>query len=175
MPSAFIPTVCSYPAMPLARQLAHQRYVPLNPLVLERKPLKIPPPTADRDRPVSRRSKPSSRTAFIGEQPNPWELGLPRLRVGQDYTTTVAPPVTRWALGAGRVIGEESPISSSPPSGTRISRYGSTIPWTIAAWLRRRWLDRTLNFDNASAKRATSRRSCLDWIARVRIWVARAT
>src|SRR5207244_12908955 len=78
MPSAFIPTVRSYPAMPLARQLAHQRYVPRNPLVLARKPLKIPPPAADRDRPVSRRSKPSSRTAFIGEQPNPWELLHPQ-------------------------------------------------------------------------------------------------
>src|SRR5438128_3906238 len=78
MPSAFIPTVRSYPAVPLARQLAHQRYVPRNPLVLARKPLKVPPPTADRDRPVSRRSKPSSRTAFIGEQPNPWELLHPQ-------------------------------------------------------------------------------------------------
>src|SRR5205823_11088488 len=35
-------------------------------------------PTADRDRPVSRRSKPSSRTTFIGEQPNPWELLHPQ-------------------------------------------------------------------------------------------------
>jgi len=26
----------------------------------------------DRDRTVSRRSEPSSRTTFIGEQPNPW-------------------------------------------------------------------------------------------------------
>jgi hypothetical protein len=30
--------------------------------------------TADRDRTVSRRSKPSSRTTLIGEQPNPWNL-----------------------------------------------------------------------------------------------------
>ena len=28
--------------------------------------------TVDRDRTVSRRSKPSSRTTFVGEQPNPW-------------------------------------------------------------------------------------------------------
>jgi len=28
----------------------------------------------DRDRTVSRRSKPSSRTTFMGEQPNPWNL-----------------------------------------------------------------------------------------------------
>ena len=31
-------------------------------------------PTADRDRTVSRRSEPSSRTTLIGEQPNPWKL-----------------------------------------------------------------------------------------------------
>jgi hypothetical protein len=67
-----------YPAVPRARQLAHQRYVPPNPLVLGRKPRKSPTPTTDRDRPVSRRSKPSSRTAFIGEQPNPWELLHPQ-------------------------------------------------------------------------------------------------
>src|SRR6202142_3502322 len=78
MPSAFIRAVHSYPAMPLARQLAHQRYVLPNPLVLGKKPLKFPTPTTDRDRPVSRRSKPSSRTAFIGEQPNPWELLHPQ-------------------------------------------------------------------------------------------------
>src|SRR5229473_938665 len=78
MPSAFIRAVRSYPAVPLARQLAHQRYVPPNPLVLGRKPLESPAPTTDRDRPVSRRSKPSSRTAFIGEQPNPWELLHPQ-------------------------------------------------------------------------------------------------
>src|ERR671923_2686966 len=78
MPSAFILAVRSYPALPRAGQLAHQRYVPPNPLVLGRKPLKSPPPTTDRDRPVSRRSEPSSRTAFIGEQPNPWELLHPQ-------------------------------------------------------------------------------------------------
>src|SRR4029450_3716488 len=78
MPSAFIRAVRSYPALPLARQLAHQRYVPPNPLVLGRKPRKSPPPAADRDRPVSRRSKPSSRTAFIGEQTNPWALLQPQ-------------------------------------------------------------------------------------------------
>src|SRR6266404_1156585 len=78
MPSAFILTVRSYPALPLARQLAHQRYVPPSPLVLGRKPLEVPAPAADRDRPVSRRSKPSSRTTFIGEQPNPWELLHPQ-------------------------------------------------------------------------------------------------
>ena len=37
-------------------------------------PLKFPAPTTDRDRTVSRRSEPSSRTALMGEQPNPWNL-----------------------------------------------------------------------------------------------------
>ena len=33
---------------------------------------------ADRDRTVSRRSEPSSRTALMGEQPNPWDLLQPQ-------------------------------------------------------------------------------------------------
>ena len=78
MLSAFILSVHSYPAVPLARQLAHQRYVLLNPLVLKKNLRKFRAPTADRDRPVSRRSEPSSRTTFIGEQPNPWELLHPQ-------------------------------------------------------------------------------------------------
>ena len=32
----------------------------------------------DRGQPDSRRSKPSSRTPFIGEQPNPWDLLQPQ-------------------------------------------------------------------------------------------------
>src|SRR6201993_1547543 len=78
MPSAFIRAVPGYPALPLAAQLAHQRSVLPNPLVLGEGPRKSPAPTTDRDRPVSRRSKPSSRTAFIGEQPNPWDLLQPQ-------------------------------------------------------------------------------------------------
>ena len=78
MHSAVIPSVHSYPAMPLARQQVHQRYVHPGPLVLGAAPLKFPTPTADRDRTVSRRSKPSSRTALIGEQPNPWDLLQPQ-------------------------------------------------------------------------------------------------
>src|SRR5512138_3103018 len=78
MLSAVIPSELSYPAMPLARQLVHQRLVHPGPLVLRTAPLKYPAPTADRDRTVSRRSKPSSRTALIGEQPNPWDLLQPQ-------------------------------------------------------------------------------------------------
>ena len=69
---------CSYSAMPLARQPIHQRYVHPGPLVLGTGSLSIPTPTADRDRTVSRRSEPSSRTTLIGEQPNPWDLLQPQ-------------------------------------------------------------------------------------------------
>ena len=78
MLSAVIQTEHSYPALPLARQPAHQRSVHLNPLVLETDPLKSPPPTTDRDRTVSRRSEPSSRTALTGEQPDPWDQLQPQ-------------------------------------------------------------------------------------------------
>ena len=78
MLSAVIPSVCSYPAMPLARQLVHQRYVQPGPLVLRSDLVKFLAPTADRDRTVSRRSEPSSRTTLIGEQPNPWDLLQPQ-------------------------------------------------------------------------------------------------
>ena len=50
----------------------HRRNVHPGPLVLGAALLKFPTPTTDRDRTVSRRSEPSSRTALMGEQPNPW-------------------------------------------------------------------------------------------------------
>ena len=78
MLSAVIPSVLSYPAMLLAEQLEHHRYVQLGPLVLKSAPLNFPTPAADRDRTVSRRSEPSSRTTLIGEQPNPWDLLQPQ-------------------------------------------------------------------------------------------------
>ena len=78
MPSAVIHSQRSDPAVPLARQLVHQRLVLQGPLVLMKNPLKIPAPTADRDRPGSRRSEPSSRTTLMGEQPNPWDRLQPQ-------------------------------------------------------------------------------------------------
>ena len=78
MPSAFIWSERSYPAMLLAEQPVHQRFVRPGPLVLGSTLLKSPTPTADRDRTVSRRSEPRSRTALMGEQPNPWDLLQPQ-------------------------------------------------------------------------------------------------
>src|SRR5665648_129316 len=102
MLSAVIPSVHSYAALPLARQQLHQRYVHPGPLVLGANPLNIPTPTADRDRTVSRRSEPSSRTTLIGEQPNPWDLLQP-----QDcllYTSDAADEEDSVDLGGRRII-----------------------------------------------------------------------
>ena len=78
MLSAVISPALSYPAMRLAPQQVHQRCVHPGPLVLGTSPLNYPTPTADRDRTVSRRSEPSSRTTLNGEQPYPWDLLQPR-------------------------------------------------------------------------------------------------
>ena len=78
MLSALILSAGRQPAMLLAEQLAHESCVHPGPLVLGTAFLKSPTATEDRDRTVSRRSKPSSRTALMGEQPNPWDLLQPQ-------------------------------------------------------------------------------------------------
>src|ERR671927_1207074 len=95
MLSALIPSAGRKPAVLLAEQLAHESCVRPGPLVLGTAPFKSPTPTSDRDRTVSRRSKPSSRTALMGEQPNPWDLLQP-----QDATSRHrgAKPSRRYGL-----------------------------------------------------------------------------
>ena len=78
MLSAVIPSIHSYSALQLALQQIHQRYVQSGPLVLGSALLNFPAPTMDRDRTVSRRSEPSSRTALMGGQPNPWNRIQPQ-------------------------------------------------------------------------------------------------
>ena len=87
----------------LAQELAHQRYVSSGPLVLRRDPRNTLTPTPDMDRTVSRRSEPSSRAAFMGEQPNPWDVLPP-----QDATSRHrgAKPPRRYEL-----LGEISLLS----------------------------------------------------------------
>src|ERR1700751_864391 len=95
MPSAVIPSRRSQPAVPLAGQLAHQRSVRPGPLLLGTAPPNLLAAASERDRTVSRRSKPSSGTALIGEQPNPWYLLQP-----QDATSRHrgAKPCRRYGL-----------------------------------------------------------------------------
>ena len=78
MLSAIIDSELSYRAMRLATQPEYQRFVYSGPLVLGAAPLNHPTPTADRDRTVSRPSKPSSRTTLNGEQPYPWDQLQPQ-------------------------------------------------------------------------------------------------
>jgi hypothetical protein len=78
MLSALIRSEHSYPALHLAAQPVHKRFVHLGPLVLEIALLNTPAPTTDRDRTVLRRSEPSSRATLMGEQPNPWDLLQPQ-------------------------------------------------------------------------------------------------
>ncbi len=118
MLSAVIRSIHSYPAVPLARQLVHQWYVHPGPLVLRAAPLKYPTPMADRDRTVSRRSEPSSRTSLNGEQPYPWDLlqpqdemsrhrgAKPRRRCGRLGAISLLSPeyllfVERWPFRTG--------------------------------------------------------------------------
>ena len=103
MLSALISSKRSYPAVQLAPQPVHQRFVQLGPLVLELGSLKLLTITTDRDRTVSRRSEPSSRATLMGEQPNPWDLLQP-----QDVTSRHrgAKPPRRYEL-----LGEISLLS----------------------------------------------------------------
>ena len=66
------------PGHALGEQPVHRRSVHPGPLVLGAASLSLPAPTEDRDRTVSRRSEPSSRTALNGEQPYPWDLLQPQ-------------------------------------------------------------------------------------------------
>ena len=120
MLSAFIPSRLSYSAVPLAGQQIHQRSVQFGPLVLKSEPLKLPTPTTDRDRTVSRRSEPSSRATLIGEQPNPWDLLQP-----QDVTSRhrgAKPPRRCELLGEISLLSpayllsfERWPVHQEPP------------------------------------------------------------
>ena len=120
MPSAFIPSVLGYPAMHLAVQQIHQRYVHPGPLVLRTALLKFPPPVIDRDRTVSRRSEPSSRTALMGEQPNPFGGDRP----SQTVRLTVSP-----ARFHGRRL-EPSYFKSGIPTATpaRLAPCSLSLP-----------------------------------------------
>ena len=62
----------------VGRQPLHRRPVRPGPLVLGAALLNSLAPAEDRDRTVSRRSEPSSRTALNGEQPYPWDLLQPQ-------------------------------------------------------------------------------------------------
>ncbi len=128
MLSALIPSERRYPAVRLAPQPVHGRFVRPGPLVLRTAPLKSQTPTIDRDRTVSRRSEPSSRATLIGEQPNPWDLLQP-----QDVTSRHrgAKPLRRCELLGGISLlspeyllsFERRPFHAEPPDHYTLVSY----------------------------------------------------
>ena len=128
MLSALILTRRGYPAVLLAEQPVNRWSVQHGPLVLVSRPRKSPTPTTDRDRPVSRRSEPSSRATLIGEQPNPWDLLQP-----PDVTSRHrgAKPLRRYELLGGiRLLSPEYllsferwPFHAEPPDHYALVSY----------------------------------------------------
>ena len=128
MLSALILTERGYPAVRLAPQPVDQRFVRPGPLVLRPDLRRLPTPTTDRDRTVSRRSEPSSRATLIGEQPNPWNLLQP-----QDVTSRHrgAKPLRRFELlGAISLLSPEYllsferwPFHAEPPDHYALVSY----------------------------------------------------
>ena len=128
MLSAVISSILSYPALRLAPQQVHQWYVQPGPLVLGSTPLNSSTRIADRDRTVSRRSEPSSRTTLIGEQPNPWDLLQP-----QDVTSRhrgAKPPRRYELLGEISLLSpayllsfERWPFHAEPPDHYALLSY----------------------------------------------------
>ena len=128
MLSALILTQRGYPAVQLALQPVNQRLVRPGPLVLRTDLRKLPAPTTDRDRTVSRRSEPSSRATFMGEQPNPWDRLQP-----QDVTSRHrgAKPLRRFELlGAISLLSpeyllsfERRPSHEEPPDHFALLSY----------------------------------------------------
>ena len=141
MLSAVISSVRSYPAMLLAEQLVHQWYVHPGPLVLGATLLNFPTPTEDRDRTVSRRSEPSSRTALNGEQPYPWDLLQPQDAMSRHRGAK--PPRRCELLGEISLLSpayllsfERWPFHTEPPDhydrlSSLLDMYVSQLSWLV--------------------------------------------
>src|SRR6266498_1889748 len=92
MLSAVIPSERSQPAVPLAGQLAHQRFVRPGPLVLGTALLKSPTPTEDRDRHIC-----YLRAASAARRPGRFcSAWLPTSPWGSDHLFT-GPPFEGWS------------------------------------------------------------------------------
>src|SRR3989338_6831562 len=79
MLSALIPSEHGYSASALGRTTETPEVrLPRSSRTIGSSSSSILTPTSDRDRTVSRRSKPTSRTLLTGEQPAPWDLIQPQ-------------------------------------------------------------------------------------------------
>ena len=140
MLSAVIDSERSYRAMPLAKQPEHQRFVHSGPLVLGAAPINHPTPTPDRDRTVSRRSKPSSRTTLNGEQPYPWDLLQPQDVMSRHRGAKL--PRRYGLLGGISLLSPEYllsverwPFHSEPPDHYDLLSYLLDVSVSQLSWL----------------------------------------
>src|SRR5213595_987451 len=97
----------------MAEQLAHQRFVRPGPLVLGTALLKTPTRTADRDRTVSRRSKPSSRTALRANSPTLGTDSSPRMRRADIEVPNHPVDMDSWGRSACYPRGTFYPLSDT--------------------------------------------------------------
>ncbi len=77
-------------------------------------PFNFPTPTADRDRTVSRRSKPSSRTTLNGEQPYPWDRLQPQDVMSRHRGAKHRRRYELWAVSACYPRSTFYPLSDGP-------------------------------------------------------------
>ncbi len=83
MLSAVIHSALGYPAFTVGTITGTPAVRPSRSSRKGKAPLNALAPTPDMDRTVSRRSEPSSRTALMGEQPNPWDLLQPQVAMSR--------------------------------------------------------------------------------------------
>ena len=110
MLSALIQAGLSYPAVPLARQLVHQRSVIPGPFVMGDDPLKSRAPAADKFATyLAMVDFSSSHSLLTGDEPDPWDLLQPQDRVSRLRGTE--PPRQCGLLGE---TGPMPPVSFYP-------------------------------------------------------------
>jgi hypothetical protein len=125
MLSALIRTEHSYPALPLgtttgAPEVRPSRSSRTRDGVL----FNCSTPMQIGDRTVSRRSEPSSRTALIGEQPNPWDLLQPQDAMSRHRGAKPAVAMDAWARSACYPRSSFYPLSfRRPMSYGRITSF----------------------------------------------------
>ena len=109
--------------MPLVDNCGTRGAVHPGPLVLGADLLNPLAPAEDRDRTVSRRSEPSSRTALNGEQPYPWDRLQPQDAMSRIEVPNLAVDVDSWARSACYPRSTFYPLSDGHSTlGRRITR-----------------------------------------------------
>jgi len=125
MLSAVISSILSYPALQLALQPVHQWYVHPGPLVLGATPLNSSTPMADRDRTVSRRSEPSSRTTLIANSQTLGTCSSPRMWWADIEVPNTHVDMNSWWVSACYPRRTFYPLSDGP--STQYHRITMTV------------------------------------------------